>query len=108
VKVRGKIDLMWGASERPLLSRAASSFLLFTLYQIREVLVPQILEVLRRQLHQLPCDTSCVPVRDTAVLVRAFCGFLARGNERQEHQPSRLSASASHPRRNVSDGTLDR
>jgi len=27
---------------------------------------------------------------------------------RRRHQPFRVSASASHPRRNVSDGTLDR
>jgi len=33
---------------------------------------------------------------------------LVIGDSRRERQPSRRSASASHPRRNVSDGTLDR
>jgi hypothetical protein len=40
-----------GASERLLSSRASSSFSPFTLYQIREALVPQVLEVPRGQLH---------------------------------------------------------
>ena len=61
MKVRGKIDLMRALANGYFRSRVASSFSLLTLYQIREVLVPQILEVLRRQLHQLTCDTR-VPV----------------------------------------------